>query len=165
MKDQKPVNRGNNEDLKGAAVKFPPPLAFLLCLFAGAGIQFFWPIGLIDSMIVRSAGGILVLLALGTLILLALRFRREKTSIEPWKPTTRIMSSGIYAYSRNPIYLSFCLIVIGVGLSQNSFWIFISFVPAVFIVFHTAIVREEKYLEQKFGEEYREYRNRVRRWL
>ncbi|MBL4819416.1 MAG: isoprenylcysteine carboxylmethyltransferase family protein, partial [Gammaproteobacteria bacterium] len=94
-----------------------------------------------------------------------LRFRREETSIEPWKPTTKVMSTGLYAHSRNPIYVSFCLMIIGVGLSQNSFWILISFVPCAFIIFHTAIAKEEKYLEQKFGEEYKKYKEKVRRWL
>ena len=114
---------------------------------------------------VRYLGVILCLIALYLVISLGLRFRREATSIEPWKPTTKIMSTGHYAYSRNPIYVAFCFIVIGIGLFQSSFWILISFIPAAFTVFQTAIAKEEKYLEKKFGEEYRNYKNSVRRWL
>ncbi len=152
-------------DRKGAAVKFPPPLIFLIAIIAGFGIDFIWPIELIDSVLLLYLGMVLCLLALYAVILLGLKFRREATSIEPWKPTTKIMTTGFYAYSRNPIYVAFCLIVIGIGLSLNSFWLLISFVPAVVIVFYTAIVKEENYLEEKFGEEYKKYKDKVRRWL
>ena len=158
-------NKNESEDTKGAAVKFPPPLVFLICLLGGFGINAIWPVGLIESAIMSYAGGTLVLLALIVLALLGFKFRQERVSIEPWKPTSKIMSTGLYAYSRNPIYLVFCIMVVGIGVTLNSFWIFISFVPAAFIVYHTAIAKEEKYLEQKFSEEYREYKSKVRRWL
>ena len=61
---------------------------------------------------------------------IGLMFHRHKTSIEPWKPTSTVMAHGPYAYSRNPIYVGFCFVVIGVGLSQNSLWITLSFLPA-----------------------------------
>jgi len=155
----------SQNDSKGAAVKFPPPLIFLIAIIAGFVLDFSWPIELLDSVLVVYLGLILFAMALLVVILLGLKFRREATSIEPWKPTTKIMSGGLYAYSRNPIYAAFCVIVIGLGLFQNSFWVLVSFIPAAFAVFYIAIAKEEKYLEEKFGEEYMEYKNKVRRWL
>lgn len=166
MNDSDANNSSNeSEDSKGAAVKIPPPLVLLSCLLIGILLHVMWPIGLLDSSLASTVGWVLVIVSLGTIISLGLRFRREEVDIEPWKPTSKIMSSGLYAYSRNPIYLSFALLLIGIGLAQNSFWIFVSFVPATLIIYRTAIAREEKYLEQKFGDEYRQYKARVRRWL
>jgi protein-S-isoprenylcysteine O-methyltransferase Ste14 len=153
------------DDRRGPGVRFPPPLVFLICLIAGGVLHVLWPVGLIESPLLRYLGVTLCVLAVMVLLLAGLMFHRHKTSIEPWKPTSKVMSHGPYAYSRNPIYVAFCFIVIGVGLSQNSLWMTLSFLPAALLVFHTAIAREEKYLEQKFGEEYRRYRDKVRRWL
>jgi len=159
------ANTAQPDDQRGPGVRVPPPLVFLLFLIVGGVIHYFWPLGLLESPLLRYLGVTLCLLAMLLLLVTALMFRRHQTSIEPWKPTTKFMSHGPYAYSRNPIYLGFCFLVFGVGLSQNSLWMALSFIPAALIVFHTAIAREEKYLEHKFGEEYRRYREKVRRWL
>ena len=155
----------HKHDKKGPGVKLPPPLVFIVALIAGAVIQAVWPVGLSDSLLLRYLGVTLCVLAIVALIAIGLMFHRHKTSIKPWEPTNKVMSHGPYAYSRNPIYVGFCFIAIGIGLAQNSLWLTLSFLPAAFIVFHTAIVREEKYLEKKFGEEYRRYKEKVRRWL
>lgn len=153
------------EDHKGPGVKFPPPLVFVLFLVAGWLLQQLWPVGLSDSVMLRYLGVTLCIVGLLALLDIGLMFHRHKTHIEPWKPTTRVMSHGPYAYSRNPIYVGFCFVAAGIGLSQNSLWMTLSFLPSAFVVFQLAIVREEKYLEKKFGEEYRRYREKVRRWL
>jgi len=161
-----PENSNFHEhDSKGPEVKLPPPLVFIAALIVAGLIQAIWPLGLSESVILRYLGVTLCVLAIVSLIVIGLMFHRHKTSIKPWEPTTMVMSHGPYAYSRNPIYVGFCFIAIGIGLAQNSLWITLSFIPAVFIVFHTAIAREEKYLEKKFGEEYRRYKEKVRRWL
>lgn len=152
-------------DRYGPGVRLPPPLVFLAFLLAGAGLHYLAPVGIADSALLRFIGASLCLLAVLTLFLLGLTFRRRKTPMEPWKPTASIISHGFYAYSRNPIYVAFCFIVIGIGLSRNSLWMVLSFLPSAFVVFHTAIRREEQYLEQKFGAGYRRYRERVRRWF
>ncbi|MCJ8304221.1 isoprenylcysteine carboxylmethyltransferase family protein, partial [Shewanella sp.] len=91
--------------------------------------------------------------------------KRVKTNIEPWKPTTKIISTGIYAYSRNPIYLAFCTIPLGLGLFFSHIWLMLSVIPACISVYYLAIRPEEAYLTEKFGDEYLAYRSRVRRWL
>jgi len=153
------------DDKKGAAVKFPPPLIFLILLLAAYGVQHFWPIGIGSSSGFKYIGVGIVMLGLGIVILVSRSFKRAETNIEPWKPTTKIISTGIYAYSRNPIYAGFCLVPIGMGVFLNSFWILISFIPSAVLVYTIVIRKEEAYLEKKFKEEYANYKSKVRRWL
>ncbi len=153
------------DDKKGAAVKFPPPLIFLILLLAAYGVQQFWPISIGSSSGIKYLGLGIVMFGIGIVILVGRSFKSAKTNIEPWKPTTNIISTGIFAYSRNPIYAAFCLVPIGIGVFLNSFWILISFIPSAVLVYTIAIRKEEVYLEKKFGEEYKHYKNKVRRWL
>jgi len=92
-------------------------------------------------------------------------FRRHRTAVEPWKPTTTLLTEGLYAYSRNPIYLALVLLTVGMGFLGNNLWLAVAGLPAAALVHWTAIRKEEHYLEEKFGEDYRNYRQRVRRWL
>jgi len=153
------------DDLKGPAVKFPPPLIFLILMLVAYGAYHFWPIGFGSSSGLRYIGLVIVILGIFIVILAKRSFNRVETNIEPWKPTTHIISTGIYAHSRNPIYSAFCLIPIGLGIFLNNFWILISFIPSAFLVYYIAIKKEEVYLGKKFGEEYHHYKNQVRRWL
>ncbi len=155
----------DNTDLKGAGVRYPPPVVFLLVILLGAGIDYVWPIGMGVSGNGALIGGVLILMGATIAILVNAEFKRRNTAIEPWKPTTNIITDGFYAWSRNPIYLGFCMLSIGIGIALNSFWIFISFVPGALAVQITAIIKEEKYLEEKFGQEYLDYKRKVRRWL
>ena len=81
------------------------------------------------------------------------------------KPTQTLISSGPFAFSRNPIYLSFTVVYFGIALVVNTVWL-LAVLPAVLIVLHyTVIRREESYLERVLGDEYLKYKARVRRWL
>lgn len=153
------------EDKKGPAVKFPPPLIFLIFILTGYLFHRFIPIGLGIPTWGNLIGSVLISVAMLVLLFLLVGYLRAKTSIEPWKPTSHIITTGLYAHSRNPIYATFCLINIGVGCYLNSLWVLISFLPSAFLVYHIAIRREEAYLEAKFGKEYLRYKHKVRRWL
>jgi protein-S-isoprenylcysteine O-methyltransferase Ste14 len=159
------LNEESTQDKKGAAVKFPPPAIFASCILLGSGLQYLRPVGLGIPESIEVLGYLLVLFGISIAILVATSFRRAGTAIEPWKPTTSIVTTGFYAWSRNPIYAGFCLINIGIGIASNSLWIFVSFIPAAFLLYHVAIAKEEAYLGEKFGEEYLAYKNKVRRWV
>ena len=117
-------------------------------------------------MLFRSVFGIvLMLFAVAVAGLINATFKRAGTAIEPWKPTSNIVTTGFYAWSRNPIYTGFCVFNIGLGISLNNLWVFLSFIPGAVLVYFIAIVREEAYLEEKFGEEYLAYKRQVRRWI
>jgi protein-S-isoprenylcysteine O-methyltransferase Ste14 len=94
-----------------------------------------------------------------------LRFQRAGTSMVPMRPTTALVTSGPYQVSRNPMYLGMAVLYVALALSLGVIWS-LAFLPlVVFIVDRQVIAREELYLETKFGEDYREYKRRVRRWL
>lgn len=153
------------DDKRGADVRIPPPLVFTC--FMLLGIVFDWVIPLdlevwsilgIIGAVIAFAGGIV-------LLYLVLQFRRAKTHIAPWKPTSILITTGLYAYSRNPIYLAFCTIPIGLGLCFSQIGLLLSVLPSCVSVYYIAIRPEEAYLIEKFGEEYLNYQQRVRRWI
>jgi len=152
-------------DQKGPAVKFPPPLIFLAFLLVGYGLHKISPIGLGMPQWGKLIGSSLVIGSVLILLILLIVYLREKTSIEPWKPASHLITTGLYAYSRNPIYAAFCLLNIGIGCCLNSLWIVFSFLPSALAVYYIVIRKEEAYLTLKFSTQYRSYKNEVRRWL
>lgn len=165
MVDEQDTSSESKSDNKGAAVKFPPPAIFASLILLGVAMQTLWPLRLGIPESLEIFGYLLVLFGVVIAVLVSSSFRKVGTAIEPWKPTTAIVTTGIYAWSRNPIYAGFCFINIGIGVATNNVWVFLSFIPAAFLVYHVAIAKEESYLEQKFGEEYLAYKKSVRRWL
>ena len=155
---------GSNEK-KGAAVKFPPPVIFVILILIGAGLDYVWPLSMGVPPSFESVGIAMCLFGVTVAILVNGTFKRVGTAIEPWKPTTRLITSGFYRWSRNPIYIGFCMFNMGIGIASNSLWIFLSFIPGAILVYYIAIAKEEAYLEARFGEEYRTYKARVRRWI
>ncbi len=154
-----------DNDKKGPAVKTPPPLIFLTFLLFAYGVEQYLPLNVGQSPLLNMICVVTIVIGLGSLIHVAIMFRQAKTSIEPWKPTSTIITGGLYAYSRNPIYVGLCLIQIGLGLYLNSLWVVLSFLPAATLVNYLVVHKEEHYLEKKFGDEYLRYKQRVRRWL
>jgi len=152
-------------DNKGAAVKFPPPLICLGFILATGAIQYSWPLSLPGSLGFKIIGIVVILTGLAIILYASRTFKKADTRIEPWKPTSKIVSQGVFAYSRNPIYVSFCLASIGIGFVAGSVWILMSFVPTAITIYFVAIKKEEAYLEKKFGDEYISYKKNVRRWL
>jgi protein-S-isoprenylcysteine O-methyltransferase Ste14 len=93
------------------------------------------------------------------------RFQAAGTNVPPNLPTTALVVDGIYRLTRNPLYLGLTLIYLGLGVAAGSFWA-IGLVVALLWVIHTGVIaREEHYLERKFGDAYRAYKARVRRWV
>jgi len=92
-------------------------------------------------------------------------FKRTGQDPKPWQPTPEIISTGIYRYTRNPMYVALALIQIAIGLGLANGWIIVLVLPVLIIVDITAIRPEEAYLERKFGAAYTDYKKSVRRWL
>jgi hypothetical protein len=80
-------------------------------------------------------------------------------------PTTTIVESGPYRFTRNPIYLGMFLGLIGLAIAFDNLWLLMMLVPFALVIRYGVVAREEAYLERKFGDVYRGYRSRVRRWL
>jgi len=152
-----------NQDNPG--VKLPPPVIYFLLGLAGVGLDKFIPLSLGAPEWLQNAGIAVFLAGICLIIYVAKIFKSEGTEIEPWKTTTKIVTYGPYAISRNPIYVAACGVPIGLGLYFNTLWAFFAFIPCLFLVYITAVKKEEKYLQKKFGQEYSDYKAKVRRWL
>ncbi len=148
-----------------AGVIAPPPLIFGAGLALGGLVTWFYPYPIMPWNAAVVLGFFPILFGLGVILTAWLQMRAAKTSIEPWHPTTAIVDTGVYALSRNPVYIALAEIYFGIMLIFNSFW-FLPFLPLVMIVIHFGVVkREERYLESKFGDVYRDYMGRVKRWI
>jgi protein-S-isoprenylcysteine O-methyltransferase Ste14 len=110
--------------------------------------------------------GILIMLAaIGLAGWTALTFRKAGTPIHPTKPTTAFITTGPFAYSRNPMYLAMTAFLFGLAFFADSLWFFLAIPIAMIAVSRLAITPEEAYLEERFSDAYRDYRSKVRRWI
>ncbi|WP_339707317.1 isoprenylcysteine carboxylmethyltransferase family protein [uncultured Sphingosinicella sp.] len=148
-------------------VRFPPPFVYAGMLLLGLGIGRLLgdpPIGL-DIRVSSIAGMILAIAGLGLIFAALLRFRRAGTNPEPWRQTTAFVASGVYRWTRNPMYLGMALIFAGLALIFDSLATLLLLPFVVILIDRQVIAREERYLEAKFGDDYRAYKDKVRRWL
>ena len=133
---------------------FPPPLLFLPAIFGGMFLDVRWPLRLPPSRAMDIAAGILIV---GFLILVVpsiLRFQRSSTSILPFRPASRLVTSGAYRFTRNPMYLSMVAMLAGLSLTFSLEWGLL-LTPVLWLVYDRLIVaREELYLTAKFGADY-----------
>lgn len=142
-----------------------PPLVYSVSIAAGVALQLAWPLGFVPAGVGAPLGAIAVAVAI-VLFLLAVRsFRRAGTPVPGNRPTTAIVRTGPYRYSRNPIYLAFSLLQLGIALWVNSIWLVLTLVPAVLLMSLVVIPREEAFLAARFPSEFLPYKDSVRRWL
>lgn len=157
------VMKGKNEDHAGVIA--PPPVLYIGGFGLALLMQQWIPLNYGRGLYTLAAGALMI----GTAIVFAgwasRLMRRSGTHINPSKPTTVIVSEGPYRVSRNPLYVSLTLFYIGISLWVSTLWTFI-LLPLIIIVMQYGVIeREERYLEAKFGGEYVEYKERVRRWI
>lgn len=153
----------NEKDTAGVIA--PPPLIFLSGLLIGGFISWFYPRVFLPNLVGYILGGALIFVGLAIIFIAKAKMAKVKTNIEPWKPTTAILSDGIYGISRNPIYVAMVLIYLGVVLLFNSLWMLPPLILVLVVMHYGVILREEKYLGEKFGAEYLNYKEKVRRWI
>jgi protein-S-isoprenylcysteine O-methyltransferase Ste14 len=92
-------------------------------------------------------------------------FRRAGTSVIPGEPSTVLLESGPYRFTRNPIYIGFVIFYFGLAIMLTSAWMLVLLIPVLIILQRGVVEREEAYLQAKFGAAYRKYQARVPRWL
>ena len=148
-----------------AGVVAPPPLIYAAGLALGFALEVLLP-----GTDVPAAGrwplGVLMVLGGGALSLSFVRsFARAGTAVEPWAPTTSLVTTGVYRLTRNPGYLGMALMYTGIALLADALWPIGTLVPTLAVIQLGVIVREERYLTRLFGDEYGAYRQRVRRWI
>ncbi len=151
----------------GAKVRFPPPLVFLAAIVLGVIVQRkAMPLSLSFTPALRVTAGVLILVCAVSLVASArILFKRTGQNPIPWKPTPELILQGPYRFTRNPMYLGVTLFVIGLGVAFNNLWISVFAAPALLTVHFIAVLPEERYLAEKFGEPYRSFVAQVRRYL
>lgn len=141
-----------------------PPIVFLSAILLGIVLNHAWPLPFVPSTL--GLLGPFVTLCAVLLFVLSLReFRAAGTSVRGTERTTTIVRAGPYRFSRNPIYLSFILLALGLSVWLNDLWLLVTLVPAVGFIAAVVIPREERFLERNFHDQYSTYKATVRRWL
>ena len=137
-----------------------PPLIFLGFLAAAAVLEAVVPLAVLGAHAIPRylAGAVLAAGGFVMILMGSRRFLAAGTNIPPSLPTTALVTDGIYRRTRNPLYL-------GLGIAAGSIWAIVLVVPLLWIINTGVITREESYLERKFGDAYRAYKARVRRWV
>lgn len=142
-----------------------PPLIYAAAFVVGWLIHLASPVPVLPGNLAQGIGVLFVLASFPVAITALRALRQAQTTFDTMKPTTAIATEGPYRYSRNPLYVSLTLLYLGVALLINALWILLLAVPVLVVMQRGVIGREEAYLERKFGDEYRRYKARVRRWV
>jgi protein-S-isoprenylcysteine O-methyltransferase Ste14 len=156
----------DTDDIPGVVA--PPPLIALATILLGLAADWLFPVFVLKTLLtfhVRVAVGA-TLVAGGVVLALAAerKFKQAGTNVMPWKPSLALATVGVYAKLRNPMYVALTMLVGGVAVALASDWMLVLVLP-MFAVLHYGVVRrEERYLEKKFGEDYRRYKDSVPRY-
>ncbi len=156
MADQK-------NDSSGAIA--PPPVIALALVVLGVVLGQIWPVEIIPAPWQYVAGGVIILGAV-LLVLSAFRlFRKAETPVPTYRTPKALVTGGVYRLTRNPIYLAMLLLIAGLAVTLDNIWLFAGAAVFQHIIRWGVIAREEPFLEAKFGEEYRAFKQRTRRWV
>ena len=148
-----------------AGVVAPPPLIFLAGLAVGFGLEALLPGSSLPGAVRWVLGGLCFVVGLVFAASFNTAFARKGTAVEPWKPTTAIVTDGPFRITRNPAYLGMALMYVGIALLGDALWALVPLPFVLAVIDRMVIVREERYLERKFGREYLDYKGTVRRWV
>lgn len=148
-----------------SSVRVPPPLVYFAAIALGYWLRGRDALAFVPAGLTQPVGAALVVLGVALAVAGAVTFRRAGTSPNPTKPSTTVVMHGVYRVTRNPMYLGMTVLTLGAAVWLDTAWILVFLVPALALMRWHVIAREEAYLEAKFGEPYREYKRRVRRWL
>jgi protein-S-isoprenylcysteine O-methyltransferase Ste14 len=142
-----------------------PPIIFLGCAVLGSLLQFIFPIRVMRYSVSLSLGVVLAVVSAFLAIWAVRVMNAAGTNVRPDRPALTIVRSGPYRFTRNPMYLSLCLLQVALGFVLDG-WIPLLFtIPLMLILHFGVILREESYLEAKFGEQYLALKREVRRWI
>lgn len=149
-----------------ASVITRPPVAWALAVLAGLALQRVVSLPFVPASVpVGWVGGMVFVLALALLAWAITAITKAGSNVPTNMPTTTIVQTGPYRFTRNPIYLGMFLGLVGLAIAFDSLWLLGTLVAFALVIRYGVVAREEVYLERKFGDAYRHYRTRVRRWL
>ena len=142
-----------------------PPLLYAASILTGVLLHIAWPLSFVPRALGRPVGGSLVVAAVVLFVAAIRQLRAAGTPVPGSRPTKVLVRTGPYRISRNPIYLAVSLLHLGVAVWVSSWWLLATLVASVTFVAVVVVPREERYLQERFGPTYRDYKASVRRWL
>jgi protein-S-isoprenylcysteine O-methyltransferase Ste14 len=149
-----------------AHVLVRPPLAWLLSVIAGLVLGWLVPLPFVPAGLPAGwVGGIVFVLGPALLAWAFVTMTRAGSNVPTHLPTLTIVDRGPYRFTRNPIYCGMFVGLIGLAIAFDNLWILAMLAPFALVIRYGVVAREEAYLERKFGDVYRNYKARVRRWL
>ena len=150
-----------------AGVYIPPPMIYVATFFLSLGLQRVVPLpsAWLETDAARTARWVIV--AVGLLILFSAlrRFAISRNTLITVKPAKSLETTGIYAVTRNPMYLALLIMFTAIAFFKGNSWTFLMIAPLLFVVQAYVIRKEEQYLQRAFGEAFSHYKSKVRRWL
>ena len=152
-------------DTDSATLKSTKPYLFVLPLIIGTLLENFIPTRFFQTKALFVIGTLICISSLPFIVLALREFYKAKILFNTRRASTTLITTSIYRITRNPVYLSFVLFYIGLSLLISSILMILAIVPAIFSIQKFSIEREEKLLEAKYGEQYRIYKAKVRRWI
>jgi protein-S-isoprenylcysteine O-methyltransferase Ste14 len=142
-----------------------PPIIYVAAALLSYGLSRVIPLVSLDIAALRAIGAAMIVIAVSIDVMTFLAFRKHQTTILPNKAASHLITTGPFAFSRNPIYLSNTILLAGVGLGFDFIWMVILALPAAFVTQKLAIEREERHLAEKFGQAWADYAAKTARWL
>ena len=142
-----------------------PPIVALMFIVIAYFLARFFPVPFVAPLVLQYIG--LGLSFIGFLLGIGAfaEFRKARTTLDPHGSARQLVISGIYRFTRNPIYLGFLLMVIGLPLNSGLYWGVVMAPLYMMTMTRLVIEQEEAYLERRFKDVYADYKSRVRRWL
>lgn len=139
-------------------------IPFLISIAIHFVFPFSLPPGILRQVLIP-VGIVLILIGIYLIVLARREFAYFSQPTDPGQPTSRIINTGVFAISRNPLYVGGVFVFLGLALALNMLWALVTLLLSIIICHYVLIFPEERYLAAKFGEEYKEYAASVHRWL
>jgi protein-S-isoprenylcysteine O-methyltransferase Ste14 len=160
------TNLAMSDTADTANVMVRPPVAWALAVLVAVTLQWLVPLPFMPAAAPAGwVGGAVFAMALALFAWAIATMTRAGSNVPTNMPSTTIVDAGPYRFTRNPIYLGMIVGLTGLAIAFDSLWLLVALVPFALIIRYGVVAREEAYLERKFGDDYRRYRSRVRRWL
>ena len=137
---------------------------FLISIALHYIVPFSLPRGILRQVIIF-IGIVLIIIGIGLIVLARREFAHFGQPTDPGYPTSKILQTGVFAISRNPLYLASVIVFFGIALTLNILWAIVTLLALIVLCYYILIIPEEKYLAAKFGNEYKDYVASVHRWL
>jgi protein-S-isoprenylcysteine O-methyltransferase Ste14 len=156
------VDSAHKNNWEIAEVVFGVP--FLVSIALHFAVSLSLPQGILRQILIP-AGIVLIIIGVGLIVLARRELAHFRQPTDPGHPTSKVVQTGVFSVSRNPLYLASVTVFLGIALTLNILWALVTLPASIVLCHYVLIIPEEKYLSARFGKEYEEYATAVHRWI